>query len=54
MSFRISTMFARDCTLRICLLADTSANQLAQSLATHVLHLVQFLYSIALLAIVHM
>ena len=54
MNFRKITMFACYCTLCMCLLADTSVNQMAQCVATHVLHLVQILYSIALLAIVHM
>ena len=40
--------------LRRCVLADTSANDMARSRGTLVAHLVRFLYSIALYVIVHM
>ena len=54
MSFRKSALIAGNCMLCRCLLADTSPNPMAPSLATNFPHLIQFLYSLALLAIVHM
>ena len=54
MSLRKCTMVTCNCKLRRCLLADTSANHMTQSLGTLVPHLVQILYSIVWLAIIHM
>ena len=47
-------MFTYNWKLRRCRVADTSADHMAQSLATLVPYQVQIRYYIALLAIVHM
>ena len=51
MSLRKSTIFFPDYLLCRYLLADMSATQMAQSLATHVIRIVQLLYRNALLVI---
>ena len=54
MSLRKCVMFTRSCKLRRRVLADTSANHMKQAPGLFVSHIVESLYAIALLAIVHM
>ena len=54
MSIRKCIMFTGNCKLRRGSLADMSADHMAQSFGTVVPHIVQILYSIALLGKVHM